>query len=171
MVKLYQVETDAHKQFAQELFYEYLMWLSATAIEEYGIGDTEDETRARVAKDMKNLDAFTPPTGHLLLAEVGGQPAGIAGLRMLDDAICEIKRVYVKPDYRRLGLGKALLEALIARAKAKDMQYIRLDSARFLNSAHNLFRAFGFQDIEPYEDSEIPEEYWSYFLFMELKLR
>ena len=66
--------------------------------------------------------------------------------------------MYVKPDYRGLGLGKALLETLIARAK--DVQYIRLDSARFLTSAHNLFRAFGFQDIEPYVGSEVPEEYW-----------
>ena len=108
-----------------------------------------------------------PPSGRLLLGSVDHHPAGVACLKSLGDECGEIKRMYVRPDWRRIGLGGALLERLLAEAAQIGYQRIRLDSARFMVDAHRLYRTFGFEEIEPYEGSEIPPGFQSQWVFMQ----
>ena len=82
----------------------------------------------------------------------------------------EIKRMYVKPKYRGKGIGRALLQEQVNRARQQNVSTIRLDSSRFMTTAHSLYRSVGFKDIEPYKGSEIPAEIQKYWIFMELKL-
>jgi GNAT superfamily N-acetyltransferase len=79
--------------------------------------------------------------------------------------------MYVRPDYRRKGIARALLAAIIAAARCIGYSKIRLDSARFAKVAQTLYRSFGFKDVEPYPESEIPEEYRSHWAFMEMALQ
>ncbi len=109
---------------------------------------------------------YAPPAGGLVLVRVAGAAAGAVGLRPLEPGICELKRLFVRPAYRRLGLGRKLAERLIAEARAKDYRAIRLDTiGRSMPAAIALYRALGFREIPPYAFNPVPGA-----LFMELDL-
>ena len=169
-MKLYQLQTDKQKKHVQELFLEYYTWAFARNKEEYGLVFDAGGPQAMVKRYMASLDEFLPPSGILLLAYIDEQPAGLVCMKTLDNSIYEIKRMYVKPKYRGKGIGRALLQEQINRARQYNGSIIRLDSSRFMTAAHSLYRSVGFKDIEPYEGSEIPAEMQKYWVFMELKL-
>jgi GNAT superfamily N-acetyltransferase len=79
--------------------------------------------------------------------------------------------MYVRPEFRGLGIGRALLEALIVEAREIGYSMLRLDSASFMKVAHSLYRSTGFQEIEPYPESEVPPEYQAHIVFMEKRLQ
>ncbi len=109
---------------------------------------------------------YAPPAGGLVLVRVAGAAAGAVGLRPLEPDICELKRLFVRPAYRRLGLGRTLAERIIAEARAKHYRAIRLDTiGRSMASAIALYRALGFREIPAYAFNPVPGA-----LFMELDL-
>ncbi len=118
-------------------------------------------------EELKNLPgAYAPPSGRLLLARSADHAAGCIALRKLDPGICEMKRLYVRPDYRGLGLGRMLVERLIAEARAIGYQRMRLDTiASAMQDAIALYRRMGFQEIAPYSSIPIESALW-----MELRL-
>ncbi len=128
------------------------------------------DIEAMLVDDMADLGKFMLPAGRLLPAEWEGHMAGIAGLRQLDASTAEVKRMYVRPLARNRGVGRALLQGLIAEARLGGYQRVRLDSARFMTAAHALYRSAGFREIEPYPESEIPEAFRPNWIFMELSL-
>jgi GNAT superfamily N-acetyltransferase len=117
--------------------------------------------------ELKGLPgAYGPPSGCLLLARYSGHAAGCVALRKLEAGICEMKRLYVRPDIRGLGLGRMLVERVIAEARALGYERMRLDTiASAMKDAVALYRRMGFQEIAPY--SAIPNEH---ALWMELLL-
>ena len=109
---------------------------------------------------------YAPPAGGLVLVRVAGAAAGAVGLRPLEPGICDLKRLFVRPAYRRLGLGRTLAERIIAEARAKHYRAIRLDTiGRSMASAIALYRALGFREIPAYAFNPVPGA-----LFMELDL-
>lgn len=78
--------------------------------------------------------------------------------------------MYVCPNFRRRGIGQAMLEQLVAEARRVGYVKLRLDSARFMKAAHAMYRAVGFTEIAPYPESEVPQEWRSNWIFMELPL-
>ncbi|MDZ8110636.1 MAG: GNAT family N-acetyltransferase [Nostoc sp. DedQUE12a] len=92
--------------------------------------------------------------------------------KSINQDIGEIKRMYVKPQFRQKGIGRALLQAIINEATDIGYSKLRLDTAPYAKEAHALYRAFGFYNIEPYlEKTEIPLEYRANWIFMELILK
>jgi GNAT superfamily N-acetyltransferase len=167
MVIIYQVETEEHRDSVRKLFWEYLHWANTKINEEFGFNF---DIKTMLEEDMQNLDKFYPPDGRLLLADSDNQVAGIACLRKIKNDICEVKRMYVREAFRGTGIGRMLLDKLIEAAQDSGYPRVRLDSARFMYEAHSLYRSFGFQEIDPYPESEIPEEFQSNWLFMEKKV-
>lgn len=167
-MKLYQVETDLHKQYVRDLFWEYLQWANQNVNKNF---DINFDIAAMLEDDMVTLSKFLPPDGRLLLAEVNDQIAGLACMKKLSDDICEIKRMYVRPAFRGKGVGRALLQGLIDAARQMRYPIMRLDSANFMKEAHALYRSAGFQEIDAYEGSEIPKEFHQHWVFMELPLK
>jgi GNAT superfamily N-acetyltransferase len=151
----------------RELFWEYLQWANAKVEENFGVSF---DIATMLKEDMNTLDKFMPPKGRLLLGYVEDQPRGIACLKALTDSISEIKRMYVLPEARNNGLGRALLNQLLEKARQIGYERIRLDSARFMTEAHKLYRSAGFHEIEAYEGSEIPKEFQNHWIFMEREL-
>lgn len=166
-MNIYQANPDKHKKFIHELFWEYLQWANERLNVEYDINFPIKEA---LETDMQTLAKFMPPNGRLLLAEIDDEMAGLACMKKNNETTCEIKRMYVRPNFRQKGVGRALVQKLIDDAKEMQFPIIRLDSSRFMTSAHFLYHSFGFQDIEPYQESEIPKEIQKHWVFMELKL-
>jgi len=106
---------------------------------------------------------FAEPSGCLLLAMYGELPVGCVGLRDIGDDICEMKRLFVMPEWRGRGIGKALAKEVIEKAKKIGYVCMRIDT--FDDAAKALYASLGFKKIEPYRYNPIEG-----VVFMELKL-
>jgi ribosomal protein S18 acetylase RimI-like enzyme len=93
---------------------------------------------------------YAPPAGTLLLARVEGRSAGVVGLRALDDATCEMKRMFVRPEFHGRGVGRALARQLLADAKAAGYTRMRLDTSTRQIEAQRLYESLGFRKIAAY---------------------
>ncbi len=112
--------------------------------------------------------SYAPPGGRLLIATVdGGDPSGCVALKALEaPGDCEMKRLYVRPEARSLGVGRMLVEHIIADARAVGYARMRLDTLPSMTSAQRLYRAIGFRDIAPYCRNPVPGA-----VFLEYDLR
>jgi len=103
---------------------------------------------------------YGAPDGHLLLAFVDGALAGCGAMRALNDAdyanACEMKRLYVRPAFRRFGLGRALAQALLDEARRVGYSVMLLDTLDDMEAARELYATLGFQDVPPYYYNPIP---------------
>jgi ribosomal protein S18 acetylase RimI-like enzyme len=108
---------------------------------------------------------YAPPGGRLLLALDAGQAVGCVTLRRLDDETCEMKRLYLRPEFRGRGAGRLLATAIIGEAQKIGYKKMRLDTLPSMREAMALYESLGFKRIEPYCDNPIPGA-----IFMELKL-
>ena len=100
---------------------------------------------------------YAPPDGRLLLALCDSAPAGCVALRKLQDGICEMKRLYVRPLFRGRGLGRDLVLTLIEEARLSLYAKMRLDTiAASMTEAVSLYRSLGFRDIASYCRNPIP---------------
>lgn len=98
---------------------------------------------------------YAPPRGALLVACRADVPVAMIGLRPLDAATCEMKRLYVQPSARGQGLARALIVRLLDEARALGYREMRLDTLPMMGDAQGLYVALGFRDIAPYYDTPI----------------
>ena len=105
------------------------------------------------------------PNGRLYIAYLGQQPAGCIGLRALDHSTCEIKRLYVKPEFRGHKIGNLLMDQVVIDAKQIGYQYMVLDTLPYLASAIDMYKKYGFYEIPPYNNSPM-----KYSIFMRYDL-
>ncbi len=155
------------RQAIRALWLDYLTWGNDELEARHGFRLPVNEA---IERDLVHIDKFQPPGGGIFLAFVENEAVGIACLQRIGPETAEVKRMYVRPEYRREGLGRALLERLIEAAQLAEYRSIRLDSPDFMTAAHALYRSNGFTDIASYPESEIPDEYKRFWVFMEKKL-
>jgi putative acetyltransferase len=113
-------------------------------------------------EELKSLPgAYAPPGGRLLLAQAAGRAAGCIALRQLEPGICEMKRLYVRPDARGKGLGLMLVDRLISEARSIGYERMRLDTIEpAMKGAVALYRRVGFREIPPYSKIPIASALW-----------
>lgn len=105
-------------------------------------------------EEIKHLEVkYGMPDGRLYVVYCDGKLAGCIGLRKIDDQNCEMKRLYVRPQFRGKKIGNLLIEKIIADAKAIGYSYMLLDTLPFLQSAIHMYKKCGFYEIESYNDS------------------
>ncbi len=159
------VRDDKRLPVAQELFLEFLHWADERIEREYGVSVDVDSLH-----DASLGDEFMPPSGRIYLAIKGGRTAGVGCLKQLEPGAAEIKRVFVRPEFRGRGIARVIVEQLVADGRVEGYRTIRLEMAGFMKAARGLYRSLGFQDIGPYQGRESPEEIEPFVIFMALDL-
>lgn len=117
----------------------------------------------RVSLDFQDFEAemndfpgqYSPPRGSVLLAYLGSEPAGCVALRPLTGSICEMKRLFVLPEYRGHSLGFSLAKAVISEAKGKGYDFMRLDTLPEMTTAQYMYEKLGFSEIPPYRKNPV----------------
>ena len=101
---------------------------------------------------------YAKPKGRLLIAEVEGNAAGCIALRPLADDICEMKRLFVREDFRGSGIGRSLIAEIIKQAEIIGYKKMRLDTiASKMHAAVAIYRGFGFYEISPYYENPLED--------------
>jgi putative acetyltransferase len=156
MLSILQVENPEHLAIARQLIEEYAAWLEFKLC----FQGFEDEMRSLPGK-------YAPPAGRLLLALWDGKPAGVIALRPLDEpGLCEMKRLYVRPEFRGHHIGRLLAEHVIREAAEIGYSRMRLDTVvGKMDSAIAMYRELGFKETDPYYQTPVGRT-----LFMELAL-
>jgi putative acetyltransferase len=118
------------------------------------------------ADELRSLPGpYAAPSGILLLASVDAAPAGTGAMRPLGPTSCEAKRLYVRPEYRRKGIAKALLDRLVAEARAKGYSDMYADTLSTMSAALSMYRDTGFTQVGPYSSTPTPNA-----IFLKLSL-
>jgi putative acetyltransferase len=150
-----QAASPAQIAQARELFLEYAQSLSFSLCFQ-----NFEEELAGLPGD------YAPPDGRLLLAMYEDQLAGCVALHKLEPGICEMKRLYLRPQFRGKRLGRALADRIIVEARQIGYQRMRLDTVEpVMKDAVAMYRKIGFREIEPYRSNPIAGA-----LYMELQL-
>jgi putative acetyltransferase len=154
-LQIVQAQTPEQIAAVRELFLEYAQSLNFSLCFQ-----SFDQELASLPGD------YAPPSGRLLLAECSNQRAGCVAMHRLEDGICEMKRLYVRREFRGHKIGRRLAEAVIAEAGAAGYARMRLDTvAPLMREAVQLYRELGFYEIPAYRPNPMPGT-----LYMELHL-
>jgi putative acetyltransferase len=150
-----QAQSEDDIKHARELFEEYAAWLQI------------DLCFQNFDKELASLPGqYAPPDGRLLLAIEDDQVAGCVALRKIGEGTCEMKRLFVRSQFRGKGLGRRLAETIIAEARQIGYERMRLDTLpRRMDQAIKLYRSLGFSEILAYYHNPVPDA-----TFMELVL-
>ena len=139
MVRIIDAHTPEHYQHARALF---LMYAESLGFDLEFQGFSQEVAELSVA--------YAPPRGCILLAELSVHTVGCVALRPLKGRICEMKRLYVKPDFQGRGIGRTLACAVIDRARDKGYEKMRLDTIDSMKAAKSLYDSLNFRTIEAY---------------------
>jgi len=161
-IKIIQASTKEHFEATRRLFREYYQLL-------YSLQDMvmnmDLQSHSSELADLEN-GKYVPPLGAILLSTSGNGFSGVVALRQLENDICEMKRLYVRPEYRGESIGMELAKRIIQKGRELGYSKMRLDTHPDMTSAHRLYYALGFYDIPQYNQNNVPGA-----LFMELDLK
>ena len=139
MIKVIEPTTAEHLGVARDLFEEYAQLLGV----DLGFQEFKEE--------LDNLPGKYAPPGGALYRAVGERgPVGCVALRKLADDVCEMKRLFVKHAFQRMGIGEMLARRIIEEAKTLGYPIMRLDTLDRLHAAMRLYERLGFKRVEPY---------------------
>ncbi len=165
MLKIYIAETDEDLEQVRILFQEYADYLKQVLSEYLTLPWFVNYLKG-FEKEVAGLPGeYAPPTGSLLLAKYKDKIAGCVALRKLSNDICNGKRLYVRPEFRGLKIGRKLMESIIAEARRIGYSAIRGDTVPSMQAAQALHVSLGFKEINPNHCDPIKEA-----KFIELKL-
>lgn len=153
-MEIYRANNSKYITYIQALFLQYAEALNI----DLSFQNFEDELKALPGK-------YSEPEGALLIALEDNEPLGCIALRKIDEETCEMKRLFVKPEYRNMRLGKRLVEEIIKEGKQIGYKSIKLDTLKSMESAVKLYKSFGFKETESYIYNPIKDA-----IYMELKL-
>lgn len=138
-IEMRRAESSQDIASAKQLILDYVDWLGV----DLSFQNFDAEMAAFPGK-------YSPPKGLVLLALVDGTPAGVVALRPLDGEVCEMKRMWVVPEFQGLNLGREMTERLCGEAKGLGYRVMRLDTIAVATAAIHVYRSSGFREIDAY---------------------
>jgi GNAT superfamily N-acetyltransferase len=168
MVTIVQAASEEHIRQVQALFIEYFEFLRTDV--DTSVDDLNDvPVLAGYEDEIATLPGrYAPPDGCLLLALHDSQNAGCVGFYKFDEGVCEVKRLWTRPQFRGQKIGRALMETLIETARQSGYKAIILSTVDILKEARSMYSSFGFEPIAPY--LEMPPEMLAHEIFLRLDL-
>jgi ribosomal protein S18 acetylase RimI-like enzyme len=167
MLKIFPAESELQYQQVRELLAELIAW-DTFQVNQLGLDGQEALTFYYASGEQTLPGAYAPPEGRMLLATEDSRAAGCAAFHRMDSATCEMKHVYVRPDFRAMGIGRQLTKTLVVAAIEAGYSVMRLETTTFMDKAIAMYSSFGFKLCPPYY--EIPESFRPITVFMQLNL-
>ena len=165
MVTVVQATTDDHIHKAQELFVEYFDFLRTDTVDDLN----DVPPLATYREEIASLPGrYAQPEGRLLLAYDEAEVAGCVAFYQLDESVCEVKQLWIRPNFQGRKIGRILVESLIEEARQSGYATMVLSTIYILKEAISLYQSLGFELIEPFY--EMPEEMLAHEVFMKLDL-
>lgn len=167
-IEILNATSEQHLNDVKKLICEFVKWHLQRHIED--IRFTNDYFDPKdLEKELSSLPGkYSMPEGRLLLALYNNKPVGCVALRKINDEACEMKRMFVYPEFHGNRIGYGLAEAIINEARSIGYHTMKLDTSFRQTEAISLYESFGFKKIEPYYD--LPERLKTWLVFMELEL-
>jgi len=183
MVEFIPINLNVHKSLLVDLNEEYLSWIADEMKKHYdldifNVGGTIQNNkieqkvliRAYAKMSVEQLTSYIPPEGIYYILQMDEKIAGMGALRKINMNIGEVKRMYIRPEYRGKGLGKVLLQQILRKAKEFRFSIIRLETGKFMTTAQYIYHEVGFREIGEYPEIETPLPLQPYWLFMEKQI-
>jgi GNAT superfamily N-acetyltransferase len=168
MLEIVLAQTEAQYRQVRELLEEYIAW-DATQLAPLGL-DAQEALDFYFASGKEDLPGvYAPPDGRMFLASYSAQTAGCGAFHRMTADTCEMRRMYVRPEFRGKQIGRQLANALILAARETGYSIMRLETTTYLDRAIALYSALGFRTCQPY--CTIPEGFRKVIVCMELDLR
>ena len=168
MVTIVQAVTEEHMRQARELFREYFDFLHILLDSAVDDLNTIHSLSGYEAEIAGLLDQYAPPEGRLLLAHYEAELAGCVVICKISEGACEVKRLWVRSQFRGKKISRALVEMLIEEARKIGYTSIVLSTVPAMKEAISLYSSLGFEKSESFYDN--PEEVIADQIFMKLDL-
>ena len=170
MIEIVSAQTGQQLDQFIQLAQEYVTWMIGEVQTHYSQLDLPSFIAAHDYDDLRRKypGDHVPPAGCLRIAIDGEQVAGCIALGKLSESICEVRTLFVRPEFRGQGIGRLCVAHVLTEAQNIGYRQARLDTLGFMSDALHLYRSFGFRDIEPY--GAIPDSLRPYIRFLELDL-
>ena len=138
----------------REIQLEYIAWIDSMLKREHGISLTADSINQLMDEVMTDWPLYSGHQGRFFLAYIGKSVGGMAGIKYVSRNVCELKRLYVSPLHRRVGLGRSLVERLLSEARILGYSKVRLETLDFMEAAIRLYESLGFVRSPEFEGTE-----------------
>jgi GNAT superfamily N-acetyltransferase len=161
-------ETTAELDDVRALMRAFVAWHRERHVEDLALIDQYFDQNEFEGELASLPGKYSPPDGQLLLACCDHKPAGCVALRRIDSQACEMKRMFLYPQYLGSGVGRKLAEVIIGDARAAGYAVMRLDTSWRQKEAQALYSKLGFQRVDPYYDC--PPALKAWLVFYELRL-
>jgi ribosomal protein S18 acetylase RimI-like enzyme len=143
-IQIYQAHSSQDISATRELFLEYAQSLGFSLCFQ------------NFDKELKELPGcYAPPDGCIFVAMVDNKYAGCVAIRKFNHDTCEMKRLYIKPEFRKLGIGRQISLTIIDKAKELGYKRMILDTIATMESAVKLYSSLGFKSVDPYYDNPL----------------
>jgi GNAT superfamily N-acetyltransferase len=167
VLKILPAESEFQYQQVRELLGELIAW-DTSQVSQHGLNGQEalDFYYASGAEPLPGV--YAPPEGRMFLAAHSAKAAGCGAFHRMTRQACEMKRMYVRPEFRRMQIGRQLAQSLIVAAREAGYAVMRLETVTFMDKAIAMYSSFGFKPCPPYY--AIPEAFRAITVFMQLDL-
>ena len=148
------IESVCQLSGCREIQLEYIAWIDSMLKREHGISLSADSINGLMDEITSNWPLYSGHLGRFLLAYVGKSVVGMAGIKYVSRDVCELKRLYVLPLCRGVGIGRSLVEQLLAAARILGYSKVRLETLDFMPEATRLYESLGFARTPEFEGTE-----------------
>ncbi|MFW9890294.1 MAG: GNAT family N-acetyltransferase [Candidatus Thorarchaeota archaeon] len=172
VAKVVPFNADIHKTQFFEMNLEFFEWSHEQILIHHGVDMSEGTGDAHeyLKSMVESFAVLKPPKGFVFILEDENKPVGMGLVKKIGKGVGEVKRMYIRPEYRGMGYGKEIMQMLVKRAREVGYSILRLETADFMPAALRIYRSAGFKERGEYPGGEVPEWYRPYCIFMEKTL-